>query len=203
MPRAAAAIPVHRDSVEGIIGPARGIKRQTMPAMEAIDLLIKASARLLCHAESLLETLDAATYTASPPEISPHRVGGHVRHILEFYECFLDGAPEGRIDYDARRRDATVEGAPGAALRKAREIKQRLRNALLDGGAGVKVKMEDGECFLASSVERELQVLNSHAVHHFALIALALRALGIRLDDSFGMVPSTLRHLEESAKCAR
>ena len=56
------------------------------------------------------------------------------------------------------------------------------------------------ECFMDSSISRELQVLSSHTVHHFALIAMTLRMHGVELDSDFGMAPSTLRYL--SAKTA-
>jgi hypothetical protein len=51
------------------------------------------------------------------------------------------------------------------------------------------------DCFMDSSISRELQVLSSHTVHHFALIAMTLRMRGVELDSDFGMAPSTLRYL--------
>jgi hypothetical protein len=48
---------------------------------------------------------------------------------------------------------------------------------------------------MESSLSRELQVLSSHTIHHFALIAVTLRAHGVQMDADFGMAPSTLRHL--------
>ena len=61
--------------------------------------------------------------------------------------------------------------------------------------------MEDAEAnaipdsYMESSVSRELQVLSSHTIHHFALIAITLRMHGVELDSDFGMAPSTLRYL--------
>ena len=49
------------------------------------------------------------------------------------------------------------------------------------------------------SVSRELQVLSSHTIHHFALIAMTLRLHGIEMDPDFGMAPSTLRYLASRA----
>ena len=63
------------------------------------------------------------------------------------------------------------------------------------------VRMEDAEAsvvsesFMESSLSRELQALSSHTVHHFALIAVTLRAHGVQMDPEFGMAPSTLRYL--------
>lgn len=174
-----------------------------MSTTEGCSLLIDTSVRLLHQAESLLEEIDREAHAGSSPAIAPHHVGGHLRHILEFYECFLDGVESGSIDYDARKRDIAVETDRAAALAKTRIIVQRLRNRTLSDDAPVRVRMEDGDCFLTSSVARELQVLSSHTVHHFALIALVLRALGIPVDRDFGMAPSTLRYLAEAARCAR
>ena len=59
--------------------------------------------------------------------------------------------------------------------------------------------MEDADAmqvqdrFLTSSIGRELQILSSHTIHHFALIAMTLRAMGYHVDRDFGMAPSTLR----------
>ena len=47
---------------------------------------------------------------------------------------------------------------------------------------------------MTSSIGREMQALASHTVHHFALIAMTLQALGFHLDRDFGMAPSTLRY---------
>src|SRR5437588_542470 len=51
------------------------------------------------------------------------------------------------------------------------------------------------DCFMESSISRELQALSSHTVHHFALIAMTLRMHGVETDADFGMAPSTLRYL--------
>lgn len=140
-------------------------------------------------------------YTASPEGLEPHRAGGHLRHVLEFYECFLAGLPHGYVDYDARQRDPQVENHRGAALRKIQQILARLADVeKLDEDRRLWVKVEASEAsgvlgnFVASTVGRELQVLSSHTVHHFALIAITLRCLGVKVPPDFGVAPSTLRH---------
>jgi hypothetical protein len=181
----------------------KGARRQDL-ADEMTRLLITTNLGLLRQAESLLQQLDDRTYGASSPAIAPHRAGGHMRHILEFYECLLDGATAGSVDYDARKRDVAVETERGAALARVRTTMRRLE--ALDGvdvGRELSVRMEAHDAFLRSSLARELQVLSSHTVHHFALIALVLRALGAPVDPQFGMAPSTLRHHAEAATCAR
>ena len=165
------------------------------------SFLIEQNLASLRQAVALVESVDDETYHASPPSLAPHRVGGHLRHILEFYECFLDGLEGSHIDYDARRRDETVETCRLAALGRLQSIIERLeRSPALRGDAIVWVRVEDAQAariddsFLTSSIGRELQALSSHTIHHFALIAMTLKGLGYELDRNFGVAPSTLRY---------
>jgi hypothetical protein len=164
------------------------------------DLLIRMNIYSLEQACKLLISVDEKSYRDPPAKFFPHRAGAHLRHVLEFYECFLDGLETGHIDYDARRRDLSVETNRAAALAKIRNIVARLeREPLLRGDMILWVRMEDAqssavpEPFLTSSPARELQVLASHTVHHFALIAMTLAAHGVAVDPDFGVAPSTLR----------
>jgi hypothetical protein len=50
-----------------------------------------------------------------------------------------------------------------------------------------------------SSLLRELQFLLSHTVHHYSLIALALRVQGFEPGVGFGVAPSTLNHWRKTA----
>jgi uncharacterized damage-inducible protein DinB len=165
------------------------------------SLLIETNVVWLCQARELLDEVSDSAYTASPPSIAPHRVGGHLRHILEFYECFLDGLEGSHVDYDARRRDVAIERNRHAALGKIDSIIQRLRTEhILLADDIIWVRVEDAsalqvnEAFMISSTGRELQTLSSHTIHHFALIAITLRALGHEVDKDFGVAPSTLRY---------
>lgn len=45
-----------------------------------------------------------------------------------------------------------------------------------------------------STIRCELQFLQGHTVHHYALIATMLRSLGLDTSREFGMAPSTLIH---------
>jgi len=127
-----------------------------------------------------------------------------LRHIIEFYECFLDGLEPTHIDYDARRRDLTLESSIAVAAERICGIIARLEaEALLQYDGVLFVRMEDAagfdlaDPFLMSSVARELMTLSSHTIHHFALIAMTLRGHGFVLDPDFGVAPSTLRYREQ------
>ena len=95
-----------------------------------------------------------------------------------------------------------IESSRGAASAAIRSIIRTLETSIeLRGERIIWVRMEDAEAsdvresFMESSISRELQVLSSHTVHHFALIAITLRMHGVEMDPDFGMAPSTLRYL--------
>jgi len=164
--------------------------------------LIEANTRWLRQALHLLERLDDIVYSAAAPGFAPHRAGAHLRHVLEFYQCFLDGLDSSHIDYDSRRRDESIERSRHTAAIAIRSIIHSLNTmATIREERIVWVRMEDAEgiglydSFMESSVSRELQVLSSHTIHHFALIAMTLQAHGVQMDPDFGMAPSTLRHM--------
>src|SRR5690242_9430679 len=74
-----------------------------------ISVLIATNVRWLRQALRLMERLDDTVYSAPAPGFAPHRAGAHLRHILEFYQCFLEGQDSSHIDYDSRRRDESIE----------------------------------------------------------------------------------------------
>ncbi|MBM3728222.1 MAG: hypothetical protein FJW40_22700 [Acidobacteria bacterium] len=157
-------------------------------------LLFETNINWLHQAISVIKDLDDAAYTA-------HRTGSHFRHIIDLYDCFLDGAVSGHIDYDARARDESIARYSRVALDKLQSLAGRMAaHESLCRDHVVFVRMEDADAldledpFLMSTIGRELQALSSHTVHHFALIAMNLRHLGIRVPPNFGAAPSTLRH---------
>jgi hypothetical protein len=176
--------------------------KATTTTLTRQDALIESNVQWLRQALRLLERMDDATYRDSPPGLAPHRVGGHLRHIIEFYQCFLNGLEFSYVDYDCRARDKTIESNCGAAMLAVQSIIRALEStALLREEHNLWVRIEDAEglgvedSFADSSISRELQMLSSHTIHHFALIAVTLRLHGIDVDPEFGMAPSTLRYM--------
>jgi uncharacterized damage-inducible protein DinB len=164
--------------------------------MNCRTALIDANIRWLRQALDLVAGIDDRAYATTPAGMAPHRAGGHLRHIVEFYQSFLDGLRSGRVDYDARRRDAAIESSRASASAAIRRIIGALETSAAD--RPILVRMEDAgdaDLWMQSTVTRELQVLSSHTIHHFALMALTLRGHGIEMRPDFGMAPSTLRYL--------
>lgn len=163
--------------------------------------LIDRNAELIYQGIRLLRALPDDAYTAEL-QAGSHApaLGPHFRHCLEFYLCFLDGLERRLIDYDARGRRRDVERDRETAIAQLAAAAERLGRldpallaapiALRDEGAAD----AGGDERLESSVGRELFFLASHTVHHYALIALALRLGGHPVPSGFGVAPSTLEH---------
>ena len=170
------------------------------------NALLDSNIASLHQALAIVEAIDDVTFTTSPSALAPHRVGSHLRHILEFYQCFLDGLSALHIDYDARKRNESLQNDRIVAADTIRSIINQLeRTPILLTDCILWVRMEDAidlhnrDCFMTSSIGRELQVLSSHTIHHFALIAMTLRAHGVSVAPDFGMAPSTLRYAASKA----
>lgn len=175
--------------------------------------LIQANLHYLRQAAALVDAMEDTSYVRSEPMFYNSTVGGHLRHCLEHYESFAAGVEVGKIDYDARCRDAEVENNTCAAHQRISAIVNKLEK-ISDSPVTthVMVKMDCGcnnddqvklpnnthsEPWQPSTVGRELQFLVSHTVHHFAMIRGICQRAGNDLDPSFGMAPSTLRHREQ------
>lgn len=158
----------------------------------SIEIGLAVNATWLRQMTELLSTLTDVRYQEVSPVLGPQRVGGHVRHILEFYECFLAGLFDGTIDYDARPRDREVEDSRTVAISRASQMLARIESLAALEDLSMMVRAEGEPRLLRSSVGRELQALSSHTIHHFALISMLLRVRGERVHPDFGMSPATL-----------
>ncbi len=151
---------------------------------------------------SLVSTLDSAVYTAPGSGAFRSSVGAHLRHNLDHFTSYFAGLPEGRIDYEQRRRDDGIARSTKHALADIGKQIAALERLMQDepGSDFLQVREEsdsaaEGELrWLDSSVGRELQFLLGHTVHHHAIIALLLARQGVELPEGFGVAPSTQRY---------
>jgi hypothetical protein len=137
-------------------------------------------------------------------------VGAHFRHILDHYRAFLTGLPEGRVDYDARERRGPLETDRTLALATVLglitdvgDIPRDLAAHPLSVNLRSVADRDGAPDWSQSSVNRELQFLVSHTVHHYALIKQLLSRTGFEAGEDFGVAPSTLAAQRHAAECAR
>lgn len=171
--------------------------------------LIVALCELLQSAERLVAGLDRETYARAPVPLADGSIGAHLRHSLDTCRVLVEGVERGLVDYARRERDASVEEDPARGLAASAELRRRL-GALAAHPAELPLRVRGESCgaggtgaLLHSTLGRELEVVRSHALHHFAMLALFLRHFGLDPGPTFGVAPSTLAHWEESGRCAR
>jgi hypothetical protein len=176
-----------------------------MNGPEVSETLLKSLCAVLAQGADFLGSLDDATYTATPPLASGASIGAHYRHCLDHFGALLSGDACGGIDYDARKRDPLIETDLVIALgmtRHLQDLASSLDASILSAPVSVRcgVSYTDTEApVVPSSFEREVMFSISHAIHHYALIAMICRTLGVAVSEGFGVAPSTLHYRKEAA----
>lgn len=131
-------------------------------------------------------------------------VGPHLRHCVDHFRLLLDGWRSGRVDYDARPRDLSLERDPQAmreALAAISGSLAGLRSADLPRELTVTQSAAPGRppVSSASRLERELVFLSGHTIHHIAIMLHAARAAGVDLPAALAVAYSTEAHRESLA----
>jgi len=161
--------------------------------------LLTAAQDVLKQGLELLSDLGDHTYSrvAGPPFGTS--IGQHYRHVLEHFQCFLEGLKAREINYDARRRDRRLETEVKFASVTTCEILQALQHCTeLEFARECKATTSLGYSTEASSFDsnaaRELAYCIGHAVHHYAIIRFVATGIGVSVSSQFGFAPSTLKH---------
>jgi hypothetical protein len=166
--------------------------------------LLPALHAVLSQGASLIESLDDDAYTEKPAIAGGASIGAHYRHCLDHFSALLSEDTAGFIDYDARKRDPRIENERGVALEmthRLQDLAASMDSTILRSPVSVRCGVsycEKEAPVVTSSVEREVMFSISHAVHHYALIAMICRTQEITVPDGFGVAPSTLHYRNES-----
>ena len=155
---------------------------------------------LLNSIEKTITNLSDRQYTESMEILSNATIGQHIRHMLEFYEAIEIATKNGVVNYDARKRSLDLE----TSVIKARElIKTSVKNVEnYNKDQPIKMKgnysINDVEAStIVTSLSRELAYTMDHTIHHLAIIKNALILQGVKIDENFGVAPSTIRYRKE------
>ena len=140
---------------------------------------------------ALLSVLPDGVYTRPCSQLSGATIGQHVRHTLELYQCLLSGYENGLVEYDKRKRDKIIEIDISTAGSVIASICTELDKQ--DKELRVAYEIEGREIALQSNYQRELMYNLEHAIHHMALIKVAVISMtDIVLPVEFGVAPSTI-----------
>lgn len=161
--------------------------------------MLQASINTLQLFEQVLRQLEPEQYTASHELLAHASIGQHSRHIIELYQCLLKGYESGRVCYDKRERDIRIETDLDFALETIEVISagldrpNRSMNLILEG--------EDGPCTIETNYDREVLYNLEHAIHHHALMKVALIPMdSVDVPVEFGVAPSTLAFRKSCAQ---
>lgn len=166
---------------------------------EGLRHLIAALIRELTSAKGLILSLDAEIY--SRLEDGSGSIGAHIRHDLNFVECFLKGIETGVVDYANRERDPRIETDRSFAASRIDAVIDQLAALDADPRTALFVASEIESTMLhRSTVSRELEFVLSHTIHHHALIKLKLRDAKTAPAPEFGVAPSTLEYWRQAGR---
>ena len=168
------------------------------------NLLLASLDEVLAQGERLLQTLSDSQYAGKVPEADAS-IGAHYRHSLEHFQLMFEALQQPAINYDNRARDGALENERLLALSLTRDFRHAARflsPAQLERAIEARCQTSYSDAAPASAAStfgREVMYAVSHAIHHYALIALICRLRKIPLPQNFGLAPSTLEYLRQSA----
>ena len=122
----------------------------------------------------LISPLDKI-YAQKNIHLNNETIGKHVRHIIDFYLCFINGIKIKFIDYDKRERNKKVENDKEYAIKTISVIINLLKNSYLNTPITINLNLSTTKSSLKSSIERELMYIVDHAIHHGHIIQLFIK----------------------------
>lgn len=157
--------------------------------------ILNASVTTLEKSKSLLNGLtdDQLSNRGIAPYYSC--VGSHLRHVLDFYDCVLNGIGTDQIDLTTRTRDERIRTECSYATQNVDRIIDKIKS-INDLDLSKRVKVIDDLGLGNIEIEYTLSALFAqmavHATHHYAIISYILTNLGITIEDaSFGYNPTS------------
>jgi Uncharacterized protein conserved in bacteria len=142
----------------------------------------------------LLHQIDDKAYRKSLKIYSGSSLGSHFRHILDFYNCLLEGIDKGTIDYSNRERSESIETKTLEAQKAFIRVNEAVADLEDDRPIAVLADFSGHRRPLVNStVGRELMFAFDHTIHHMAIIKMGIQANfpEIDMDEQLGVAPST------------
>ncbi|MBT8196270.1 MAG: hypothetical protein HKO56_03540 [Bacteroidia bacterium] len=151
----------------------------------------------------LTDNLNELDYCRPLTVLSDNTIGKHVRHIIEFFECFDEGCKSGMVDYDKRERNIELEQSPIYASTKLNDLYESISsvnsNVSLKLNSMLTGEMPAGASPVETSFKRELIYTLEHAIHHMAIIEIGIKQeiKHFDLPENFGVAFSTVSYRQE------
>jgi len=155
--------------------------------------------------KTLIASFEEEHYQYKSQLLSDTSIGQHVRHVLEFYLCVINGVSRGWVDYDSRDRDVELERNPVFAISYIDRICNDIECLSTDQEINLVGNFSsETETFksIITSTDRELAYCLEHSIHHQALIKIGLieQKMDHLINEGFGVAPATIRHKQQCAQ---
>tara|TARA_R110002050_G_scaffold300786_1_gene472677 strand:- start:15903 stop:16436 length:534 start_codon:yes stop_codon:yes gene_type:complete len=167
--------------------------------------LIEANQQICIQTIEIITQCKSVDYQKKIRLLAHATIGQHFRHIIEFYTEFLKGSAAQGINYENRQRDLLIETLPEYAIAQLTEISKAIQKLDLEEivtlNARFSADLDEKKSHIQSTIGRELMYTLDHAIHHLAIIniALTLEFSYIEIPKNLGVAPSTIRYKEECA----
>lgn len=158
--------------------------------------LKSATNEIFSQLTEVIGQLNNEDYACPLQVLSGNTVGKHVRHILEFYDLLVSSYQTGELNYDRRKRDLLLEISADEAILRISRINYAIQHLDLNRPLHLAAELSAHPVQIASSYDRELLYNIEHAIHHMALIQIAVRDafLHVVMPANFGVAYSTIQH---------
>jgi len=159
--------------------------------LEAIEKNLDRGIQLLkCISDDEYSNTTIAPYYSS--------IGGHVRHILDVFDCIFIGLASNDINLINRQRNDLAENYTKNGIQYFEEVLVKMM-ALKNEDFNKIIRVTDdlglGIVTANYTLAAILIQAHSHAIHHFASVGYVISQLGIQLpDEDFGFNPTTPRN---------
>jgi len=158
-------------------------------------LFISSLQNTLEKALILLENIPESAYVDDSVGPFYSSIGGHIRHILDFYTSIFKGLNNYLIDLTDRERNNAIEIDIYFAKSEIKKVLKEL-DCYLAYNLEEKYELIDnlgqGKISIPTNLYAIFAQANSHTIHHYAIISQLLFAFEIVIEDkTFGYNPTT------------
>ncbi|MFM7854317.1 MAG: hypothetical protein ACKO96_20935 [Flammeovirgaceae bacterium] len=164
--------------------------------------LTQACSAILTQLSGLVDQLSDADFTKSLSTLNGSSVGQHLRHTLEFFICLEQGYDKNVVNYDNRLHDKLIETDRLVAINTLVRIQEFVASQKVNIPLTLEVGYDphnDDTVAVPTNYFRELTYNIEHAVHHMAIIKIAVKEVApdILLPKDFGLAVSTMRYQQK------
>jgi hypothetical protein len=151
---------------------------------------------VLSQLAEILSLLTDNEYKQKSVLLNGSSIGGHTRHVIELFQCLINGYENATINYEERKRDIEIETNKNFACNLLSSIGSAIelpnKTLYLQGFYN---ETADDECAVDTNYYRELIYNLEHTIHHMALIRVAVNEVSsIKLPENFGVAAATVKY---------